>query len=77
LLDDTDDLELLGGRISHSRSPPAPIVLFFKKAVLEGQLGHNLLESQCLGAQILDVAARRLTGSVPGQTLLASLEELL
>ena len=29
LLDKPDDLELLGGRISHSGSPPAAIMLFF------------------------------------------------
>ena len=48
---------------------------FFKQAVLERQVGHAFLESQCFTAQILDLVTGGGTGRVPGQTAFASLKE--
>lgn len=56
---------------------PSPARVFFEQAVLKGEVGHNLLERQCLGAQVLDLATGCLSGSVAGQALLAGLEEFL
>ncbi len=35
---------------------PSPGHVFFEQAVLEGEVGHNLLEGQRLRAQVLDLA---------------------
>src|SRR4051812_10719316 len=56
---------------------PIPDHAFFEETVLERQLGHHLLQSPGLAAQILDLVARRLTHRVASQTLLARLQEPL
>ena len=56
---------------------PNPGRVFFEEAVLKGEVGHNLLERQCLGPQILDLATGRLTRRVASQAFLASFEEFL
>ena len=56
---------------------PSPGRVFFKDAVLQGQVGHHLLEGERLGAQIFDLCARCLTRRIPRQALLPSFEKLL
>ena len=43
LLVQLDDLGLLGGGISHAPSSPIPAHAFFKQAVLQGEIGYDLL----------------------------------
>ena len=64
LLDQPDDLQFLGGGISHAPSFPTPIALFFQQPVLEGQLGHHLLQRAGLPKHPLtssEVAARAVS----------------
>ena len=44
LIDEADDLVLLGGSQSHVLSSEPEARRFFKYAILEDRLGHNLLE---------------------------------
>ena len=37
----SDDLSLVGCRVSHASSPPSAITLFFEQAVLEGEIGRR------------------------------------
>jgi hypothetical protein len=77
LLDQPDDLKLLGGWVSHAPSSPSAVTLFFEQTVLQGQLSHDLLQSGCLAAKLLDLIGGRRPRRITGQPLLASLEKLL
>jgi hypothetical protein len=57
--------------------PPIPVHAFFEQAVLEGEVGHDLLQRRGLPAEILHLAGRRGARRISGQPPLASLEELL
>jgi hypothetical protein len=50
---------------------------FFEQAVLQGQVGHDLLQCGGLTTKILYLAGRRRTRRVTGQPALAGLQELL
>jgi len=56
---------------------PIPDHAFFEQAVVQRQLGHDLLEGQSLTAQALDFIGCRLAGGIARQALLARLQELL
>jgi hypothetical protein len=59
------------------RRPPHPRACFFEQAVLEGEIGHHLLEGSRLPAQASDLVRGRLAGDIAGQALLAGLQEVL
>jgi len=65
LLDDPDDLELLGCGIPHSSSPH-PRSCFFEQAVFERQVGRAFLQGTGFAAQILHLAGGRSTSSIIG-----------
>lgn len=75
LPDQPDDLKLLNAGVSHSSSPPYPIMLF-EQAVFQGEIGQCLFQVAALTAQRLYFVAGRRTGSVTGKTLLARFEEI-
>jgi hypothetical protein len=52
-------------------------MLFFKQAVLQGEIGHDFLQGSGLTTKILDLAGRRGAGRVARQTTLAGFEEFL
>jgi hypothetical protein len=52
-------------------------MLFFKQAVLHGEIGHDLLQWWWLPTKILYLAGSRSTRCVTRQPALADLEELL
>lgn len=58
------------------RRRPQPRSCSFEQTVLETEVGQ-FLQRQCLSAQVLDFAGFCLPDCVSGQTLIASLEELL
>src|ERR1700739_4503549 len=57
--------------------PPHPRSCFFKQAVLQGEIGHHLLQGTGLTTKVLPLAGRRGAGRVARQPALAGLEELL
>lgn len=75
LLDDADDLELFGSRVSHSRSPPTPVVFFLR-------IRFSRVRSATTSLRARDSARRSLTsvlvlaGGIPGQAFLPGLEKL-
>ena len=77
LLDEPDDLELLGCGIPHSWSRPSVITLFSQQTVFERQVGNAFLQGTGFAAQILHFAAGRSTGGVASQAALARLHERL
>src|SRR6478735_6659018 len=56
---------------------PIPAHAFFKQAVLQGEIGHDLLQGSCLSTKVLHLAGRRGAGRVARQPALAGLQELL
>src|SRR6056300_1981194 len=56
---------------------PSPVAAFFEQPILEQRLGQCFFELGCLAAKLLDLVAVGLTGCIPGQALLASLQKLL
>jgi hypothetical protein len=56
---------------------PNPAHVFFEQTVFKAQIGHQFLQRQSLGAQILHLACIRLAGRITGQPLLAGLEKFL
>src|SRR6516165_10111625 len=56
---------------------PIPAHAFFKQAVLQGEIGHDLLQGGGLTTKVLHLAGRRGAGRVARQPALAGLEELL
>jgi hypothetical protein len=77
LLDQADDLQLVGRGISHSPSPPSAIMLFFQQTQFKRLLGHDLLQRPRFTAQVRHLAARRCPRRVARQSALASFQELL
>ena len=78
LLDQPDDLELLGCGVSHASSLPIPDHAFFEQAVLQGQIGHDLLQRlRPRRRSSFTSRAGRRARRVAGQPPLAGLEELL
>src|SRR5262249_21583296 len=57
--------------------PPHPRSCFFEQAVLQGEVGHNLLQGSSATTEILHLAGGRGTRRVARQPALAGLEELL
>src|SRR3954454_1861516 len=58
------------------RRPP-PRSCFFEQAVLQDEIGHDLLQRARLAAQVSHLVRSRRAGRVAGQSLLAGLQELL
>src|SRR5262245_40937146 len=56
---------------------PIPVHAVFEQAVLQGEIGHDLLQGGSLTTEILHLAGGRGTRRVAGQPALAGLEELL
>src|SRR6516164_6034856 len=56
---------------------PIPAHAFFKQAVLQGEIGHHLLQGGGFTTKVLYLAGRRGAGSVARQPALAGLQELL
>src|SRR5918993_3001886 len=56
---------------------PHPRSCFFQQTVLQGEIGHDLLQRLGLTAQVLDLIGRCGTRRVAREPLLAGLEELL
>src|SRR5258708_829613 len=75
LLDQLDDLGLLGSGISHAPSSPSPLIAFFKQAVLQGQIGY--LQGSGLTTKVLHLIGGCRAGRVPRQPALAGLKKLL
>ena len=67
LLDQADDLELLGAGDPHASSPPSAIMLFFEQAQFEGLFGNDFLQLLGLALQIPDLIAGRCASGVAGQ----------
>ena len=59
LLDQADDLQLLGCGIPHSSPPPMPDHVFFEKTVLQRKFGDQLLQVAHLLAQAFNLARGR------------------
>src|SRR5271169_4887788 len=59
------------------RRPPQPRSRFFQRPVLEGQLGHHLLQRAGFPAQLLDLLRGCSARRVAGQTLLAGFQKFL
>src|SRR6516225_8543108 len=57
--------------------PPHPRSCFFKQAVLQGEIGHHLLQGGGFTTKVLHLAGRRGAGGVARQPALAGLQELL
>jgi hypothetical protein len=82
LLDQADDLELLGRGVPHSPSAPSAIMLFFSSRSSSAcsaplKAVPSTLQSAGFLAQRLDLVGRRRARRVAGQAALAGLEELL
>jgi hypothetical protein len=75
LLDQPEDLQLLGGVIPHVSDSTSPSTLF-KQAVLDHQLGHKLFELTSLRLDLLALIAGRFPRRVARQPLLARLKEV-
>src|SRR3974390_104703 len=56
---------------------PIPAHAFFEQAVLQGEIGHHLLQGGGFTTKLLPLAGRRGAGSVARQPALARLQELL
>src|SRR6185436_14750722 len=56
---------------------PIPAHAFFKQAVLQGEIGHDLLQGRGLTTKVLHLAGRRGAGRVARQPPRAGLQELL
>ncbi len=56
---------------------PHPRERFFEYPVFDQNLGQGFFQLAGLGSQGLDLIGRRLTRGIAGETLLASLQELL
>src|SRR5262249_47844881 len=56
--------------------PPHPRSCFFKQAVLQGEIGHHLLQGGGFTTKVLHLAGRRGAGGVARQPALARLPEL-
>src|SRR6202140_3088915 len=56
---------------------PIPAHAFFKQAVLQGEIGHDLLQGGGFTTKVLHLAGRRGAGRVARQPALAGLKELL
>src|SRR5262245_60193819 len=56
---------------------PIPAHAFFKQAVLQGEIGHHLLQGGGFTTKVLHLAGRRGAGGVARQPALAGLQELL
>ena len=50
---------------------------FFEHPILEGELGHHLLQLTVFRAQLLDFVAGGFPSRIPGQLLLAGFQEVL
>src|SRR5258708_28270960 len=77
LLDQMDDLGLLGGWISHASSSPSPLMLFLSKRfsrVRSATTSFKAVASRRRSFTSPDVAARAVS---PAQPALARLDELL
>src|SRR4051812_9371705 len=64
LLDQADDLELLGGRVSHAPSSPAPVMLFLSRrfsSVRSATASFRALASRRSALTSSDVAARAVS----------------
>src|SRR5215210_2674554 len=59
------------------RRPPHPRSCFFEQAVLEGQIGHDLLQGAGLATEILDLVGGGGSRRVADEPLLAGFQELL
>src|SRR3954453_18447903 len=59
------------------RLSPIPDHAFFEQAVLEGQVGHDLLQGGGLPTQVLHLVRRGSPRRVAGEPLLARLQEVL
>src|SRR5829696_8728212 len=59
------------------RLSPIPDHAFFEQAVLEGQVGHDLLQGGGLPTQLLHLVRRGSPRRVAGEPLLARLKEVL
>src|SRR6516165_8727130 len=68
--------EICGGGVFMHR-PPQPRSRCFQQPVLEGQLGHYLLQRAGLPAQFLDLIRGCASRSVTGQALLAGLQKFI
>jgi hypothetical protein len=77
LLDQPDDLKLLGGRVPHVASSPSAVTLFFEQTIFEGQFGHDFLQRAGLATQVLDLVRGGGPGCIASQALLSSLQEVL
>ena len=77
LLDQADDLELLGGGVPHSSSPPSAIMLFLSSRSSSACSATTSFSVLGLAAQILDLVAGRRTRGVAGEPPLAGFQELL
>lgn len=51
--------------------------MLFEKAVFEAQIGHQILQDQCLGTQYFHLAAIILAVAITGKLLLARPQEFL
>jgi hypothetical protein len=56
---------------------PHPRACFFEQAVLQGEVGHDLLQGAGFAAQLLHLVRGRLAGGVASQPALAGVEEVL
>jgi hypothetical protein len=54
---------------------PIPAHAFFKQAVLQGEIGHDLLQGGGFTTKVLHLAGRRGAGRVARQPALAGLKE--
>jgi hypothetical protein len=74
--DEPDDLQLLGCGVSHSSSPPSPIMLFLSRRFSRVRSATPPSE-RGLRAQLPSPRAGRLSGRIPRKALLARFEEFL
>jgi hypothetical protein len=63
----------------HTSCPvsPIPAHAFFEQAVLQGEVGHDLLQGAGFATRLLHLVRGRLAGGVAGQPPLAGVEEVL
>ena len=76
LLDEADDLELLGRGVSHASSPPSPIMLFFSRRSSRACSATTSFSARAW-REVLDLVGGRRTRRVAGQAPLAGFQELL
>ena len=76
LLDQSDDLDLVGCGISHASSPPSPIMLFLSSR-FSREVGDHLLQGLRLAAKILHLVGRRGARRVAGEPPFTRVKELL